>query len=100
MPTVGTGSQVYANYLTFTQIQTVGAHGIVVTPGDLVGGPLVGYEVFDTPNLVSEAWAPWGMFLRMQDCICRKDGDGNPAPGRFADNYKRIIGCWMCGSEP
>ena len=44
------------------------------------------------PNVLDDVWAPWITWLNMQACIC--------AEGRFAEDYKRVLGCWMCGSEP
>lgn len=64
--------------------------------------PPVGRNSFDfmpqcPPNEVPDLWAPWPLWLRMQDCICRRDGDGNP-DGRFRSDYMQNLGCWMCGA--
>lgn len=45
-----------------------------------------------SPNVLDDVWAPWITWLNMQACIC--------ANGRFAEDYKQVLGCWMCGSEP
>ena len=93
---------VYTNYLTWGQLQSAGADGLVVLPCPVAGGPMTDYEVWDLPNEVLEetsgmALAPWRLWLRMQDCICRKDpATGISTPGRFADDYKKTIGCWGC----
>ena len=59
------------------------------------GTPDPGYLCGNTyvlPNVLTDEGAPWIPWLNMQQCIC--------ANGRFAEDYKAVLGCWMCGAEP
>jgi hypothetical protein len=102
-----------AHGITFGEMTTAGTvfDGFVILPPPNAG-PYTVQDTFDTPGLADEQYAPWGIWLRMQSAICRKDPEsGEPAPGRWVDDtpladvpgyvcrgYKNVLGCWMCGS--
>ena len=61
-------------------------------PGSLPSGDYKCGNAKASPNVLDDEWAPWITWLNMQACIC--------ANGRFAEDYQRVLGCKMCGSEP
>ncbi|MEI7940011.1 MAG: hypothetical protein WCK27_25280 [Verrucomicrobiota bacterium] len=61
-------------------------------PGSLPSGDYKCGNAKASPNVLDDEWAPWITWLNMQACIC--------ANGRFAEDYKLVLGCKMCGSEP
>jgi len=105
-----------AYYPTLTEIQTVHwDHGIILDWGGNLG-PYATSTENDVPNMVSEEFAPWNVFQRMQYNICNVDGDGNPI-GKWTEDgsldgsgkdsgkywyrgYENVLGTWMCGAEP
>jgi hypothetical protein len=89
-------------YPSFTALQSSGADGIIFVPMQAVGedgcdtgkvnSPSGCGSAKNTPQSIDDEWSPWNLWLRMQSCIC--------ASGRFAADYQKVIGCWMCGPEP
>lgn len=94
--TVGAGVQVYANFLTFAEMQSAGANGIAAQPmgvytdsGFLImDGSGEGQNDLNMPDVVDDMWVPWGLFRGFQDCACNE--------GSFAEEYGTIIGARMC----
>lgn len=73
-------------YRTYSDLQSAGTSGPFFAPADALG------FTDHALNAPAEIWTPWLIWLRMQSTIC--------ATGRFSDDYKATLGCWMCGAEP
>ena len=90
--TTGGPDQPEAHYLTLAEMQATGHHGIVVPPEGVATGPIPGMENRDVPREADWTFAPWNMWIGFQNIICTK--------GPFYEDYKKQIGCWICGPDP